>query len=203
MKISLKNLTSVVWKNILIIGFFTILGGLVFGAYAQHKKNTTFIAERNVVVAHKYDAENANQQVMADMSLSKTYEKMIESDNVAKVAWGKLNKKLKRQYSISDIKGMISAKGIDQSLVITIGIRSSTPKDSTKIVNAVAEASKIELPKMSPVVGTVDLFSPAKSVNAVSHTTPSSKKYVLLGASLGLLFGMVLAFTITTWKQII
>ena len=202
-KFSLQNLTSIVWKNILLIVTLTIVGGAIFGVYAQHKKTTTFIANRNLVVSHKYDPENANQQVMADMSLAKTYEKMIESDNVAKEAHANLNKKLKHEYSVNDIKEMVSAKGIEQSLVINVKVSAKTPNDATMIVNEVTQATKTELPKMSPVVGDIDLFAPAKVSDTEVHTTPSTKKYVLLGATLGLLFGMVVAFSITTWKYMI
>ena len=106
-------------------------------------------------------------------------------------------------HSASEIQSMIRVKTVDQSLVLDVSVRADRAKDATKIVNAVVDAAQTELPKMSPSVGTVSTFAKAKTSDATSQTSPSAKKYALLGAAVGLLVGMVLAFSITTWKNLI
>lgn len=86
MKISLSNLTKVVWKNILVILIFAVLGGAAGGFYAHTKKHTTYTASRSLMVAHRYNNSTANEQVQADLSLTNTYKDMIESSDVAAAA---------------------------------------------------------------------------------------------------------------------
>ena len=74
--------------------------------------------------------------------------------------------------------------------------------DSVKIANAVAEAAQTQLPKYSPNNSNVRILTRATRDNVSAKTTPSVKKYVVLGAALGLLVGMILSFSITTWKSI-
>ncbi len=173
------------------------------GGYATLKKHTEYTAERSIIISHTYKAETADQQVQADLNLAKTYTEMVNSADVANVARKQLPNKMKRVLSVDDIKQMIDVKPVDQSLVLKISATSDDPKTSTKVVNAVAEAAAVKIPRMSPVAGNVSLFSPAKVANAESKTTPSTKKYALLGMALGMLIGVVVAFSITTWKHLI
>ena len=202
-KITLNNISKVVWKNLIVILVITIIGSLAGGFYAEHKKHTSYVADRSLMISHGYNDSTANEQVQADLSLTKTYKGMLDSIDVANAARKTLPKKLQKKYSASEIQSMIRVKTVDQSLVLDVSVRANRAKDATKIVNAVVDAAQTELPKMSPSVGTVSTFAKAKTSDATSQTSPSAKKYALLGAAVGLLVGMVLAFSITTWKNLI
>ena len=202
-EMTLNNISKVVWKNLILILVIMVLGGLAGGFYAQHKKHTEYIADRSLMIAHSYNDATANEQVQADLSLTKTYKGLLDSIDVASAARKELPKKLQKKFSTSDIQSMIRVKTVDQSLVLDVSVRTAKAKDATQIVNTVVDAAQTQLPKMSPSVGTISTFAKAKTSDAQSQTSPSDKKYALLGAAVGLLVWMVLAFSITTWKNLI
>ena len=98
---------------------------------------------------------------------------------------------------------MVNAHPIDQSTIMNVSVEADNAKDATVLVNTVTNASVNEIERIVPSAGTIRLFAKAKTADAMSHTTPSTKKYALLGAAVGLLVGMVIAFSITTWKHLI
>lgn len=203
MNYSLKNIYQVVIKNLVIILAFAVICGGGMAIQAKMHRTTTYTAERSIYFESDYSGNAANEKLMADINLIKTYNQMIESDNVASVARKKLPKKLQHKYSVSDIAGMVSASQVQMSLVSTIHVKADSAKDSTLIVNAVANAAKEELPQMASSISEVRLFSAAKVSEATSKTTPSLKKRALLGVAIGLLIGMLVSFSITTWKKLI
>lgn len=201
--ITINNISRIIWKNIFVIAIFTIIFGLAGALYAKHKKNTTYESTRNVMIDHSYRNSAANEEVQADISLGKTYSEIIESKDVAKVAHRELPKKLKKKYSTEQISSAISASQIDQTTIIKVNAKTSSATDSSAIVNAVTEAAAMVIPKKVPYTSRVSLFARAMPDEAKSKTTPSTKKYTSLGVAVGFLLGLVITFSITTWKKLI
>ena len=137
------------------------------------------------------------------MGMMKTYSKIVESNDVANAAHKKLPKKLQKKYSTKQLSAMVNAHPIDQSTIMNVSVEADNAKDATVLVNTVTNPSVNEIERIVPSAGTIRLFAKAKTADAMSHTTPSTKKYALLGAAVGLLVGMVIAFSITTWKHLI
>lgn len=202
-KYTLGNISKTIVRNIVLIAVLTILFGIAGGFYAKHKQVTTYSNKRDLLVERTYTGATANEEVQADLSLAKTYETILESNNVASTARKQLPKKIQKKYSADDIASMTNAVSIPQSLVLEVKVKADSAKDATLITNAVAEASKSELKELAPSAGTVKLFAKARVSDAESKTTPSAKKYALAAAAAGLLIGMVVAFSISTWKHLI
>ena len=201
--LTLNNIWKVIWKNVIVIVLLMIIGGAGGYLYAHHKKTTTYEAERNVLIAHRHTGPDANDQFMSDMGMMKTYSKIVESNDVANATHKNLPKKLRKEYSAKQISSMVSARPIDQSTIMNVSVEAGNAKDATTLVNCVTKSSVNEIKRIVPSAGTVRLFAKAKTADAVSHTSPSSKKYTLLGAAVGLLVGMVISFSVTTWKHLI
>ena len=201
--LTLTNVWKAIWKNIIVIAILTIIGGAGGYLYAHHKKTTTYEAERNMLISHRHVGQSANDQFMSDMGMMKTYSKIVESNDVANAAHKKLPKKLQKKYSTKQLSAMVNAHPIDQSTIMNVSVEADNAKDATVLVNTVTNASVNEIERIVPSAGTIRLFAKAKTADAMSHTTPSTKKYALLGAAVGLLVGMVIAFSITTWKHLI
>ena len=201
--LTLTNVWKAIWKNIIVIAILTIIGGAGGYLYAHHKKTTTYEAERNVLIAHRHVGQSANDQFMSDMGMMKTYSKIVESNDVANAAHKKLPKKLHKKYSTKQLSAMVNAHPIDQSTIMNVSVEADNAKDATVLVNTVTNASGNEIERIVPSAGSIRLLAKAKTADAMSHTTPSTKKYALLGAAVGLLVGMVIAFSITTWKHLI
>jgi capsular polysaccharide biosynthesis protein len=201
--LTLSNIWKVVWKNVIVIVLLMIIGGAGGYLYAHHKRVTTYEARRSVLIAHRHVGSDANEQFMSDMGMMKTYSKIIESNDVANAAHKNLPKKLRKEYSAKRISSMISARPVDQSTIMNVSVEAENAKDATTLVNCVTESSVNEIKRIVPSSGTIRLFAKAKTADAMAHTSPSTKKYALLGAAVGLLAGMVISFSVTTWKHLI
>ena len=201
--ISMKQISGIIWKNIVTICVITILFGIGGMLYAKHKQVTTYESVRNVMINRSYDGADANEKVQADINLGKTYAKIIESKDVAVLARHSLPKNLKKEYSATQIASMVNADPLMQTTVIKVSVKSKDPKSSVAIVNAVTNAAAKKLPEKAGSPVKLSLFSKATVDEAESHTSPSTKKVTLVGAAVGFLLGMLIAFSVTTWKHLI
>lgn len=202
-KISLKTVAKIIWRNIIVIMAFTVVLGVVGGLYAKHKKSTVYEAERSFMTEHAYRGAGANEEVQADINLGKTYAEIVESKDVAKSARQMLPHKLRKEYSVKDISGMTNAHAVMQTTIIRTNVKAKSAKSAAKIVNAVTNASVKQINKKVPAAGKITPFAKTTASETRSITTPSIKKYALLGAAIGFLLGMVIAFSITTWTKLI
>lgn len=197
-----NNIYKTVVENCLVIIIFTIIFGMFGYFYAQHKQRTVYKATQNVIINHRYNGESANEEVQADMSLAKTYEKVIESNDVLRKSKEFLPNKLKKKYSVENISGMINAHVIPSTTMIEISANSSSANTSAKLTNAVVHAAEKEVPNKIPS-GAIKSVSKSSKDDAKAITSPSRKKYTALGLAVGFLLGMIISFSITTWTKLI
>lgn len=202
-KVSLNNISKVIWHNIIVIVIATLLFGLIGGLYAIHKRHTDYVSTRNLMTSSSYRGAAANEEVQANINLGDTYAKIVESNDVARIAHRKLPKSIKEKYTANQINSMVRAYPVSQTTIVKVSVKAETAKASSKIVNEVTNAAAVEIPKRVPSVGKISLFAKETTDNAQSITTPSTKKFILIGAAVGFLVGMVLAFSITTWTKLI
>lgn len=200
---SIKDISKIVWINVCIILVATILFGLGGNLYAKHKQHTTYESVRNIMTTRSYDGAAANEELQADLSLGNTYAEIVESNDTAKDARKYLPKNLRKQYSSEQISSMINAEPIMQTTIVKVSAKANTAKDSAAIVNAVTKASANKIPQKVTSAVKISLFSKAVANEAKSNTSPSTKKFTLLGAAIGFLLGLVLSFSATTWVYLI
>ena len=202
-KISLKNISKIIWKNILVIVITTLLLGIAGAMYAKHKQHTDYISSRNIMTSSSYRGAAANEEVQANINLGDTYAKIVESKDVAQVAHRNLPKSIKKEYSVAQISSMVKAHPVMQTTIVKVTVKAENAKASSKIVNAVTAAAEQQIPKKVPSAGKISLFAKATADDAQSITIPSIKKFTLIGAAVGFLLGMVIAFSVTTWTKLI
>lgn len=195
--------SKLIWKNIIVIACFTMVFGILGAVYARHKRHTTYEAERTIMTSSSYQGPNANEEVQADIGLGKTYAKIVESSDVAKSAQKYLPKKVRKEYSAKEIGSMVDAMPVIQTTLVKVRVKADSAKRSAQLVNAVTKAAAVEIPQKVPSAGKVSLFAKVSAADTTSKTSPSTKKIALLGAAVGLLLGMVVSFSITTWKHLI
>ncbi|MCI6852763.1 MULTISPECIES: YveK family protein [Limosilactobacillus] len=197
-----KDIYKIIIKNCLLIIIFT-LGFGVFGYfYAQHKQSTVYKTTQNVIINHSYTGESANDEVQADLSLTKTYQEIIKSDDVVRKAKEYLPNELRKKYSVNDIAKMTSAQVIPSTTMIEISASSPSANTSAQLTNAIVRAAEKEVPSKIPS-GSIKSVSKSDKDDAKSITSPSRKKYTVLGLAVGFLLGMVVSFSITTWTKLI
>ncbi|WP_295731807.1 YveK family protein [uncultured Limosilactobacillus sp.] len=201
-KFKLKDVYKIVIKNCLVILVFSVIFGILGYLYAQHKQSTVYETTQNLIINHSYTGESANEELQSDMSLTKTYAKVIESNDVTKKAKSYLPKNLKKKYNDKDIASMTSVRVIPETTMIKISAKSPSARTSAKLTNALAKAAEKEVPNKIPS-GSLKSVSNSSKQDAESITSPSRKKYAALGLAVGFLFGMVVSFSITTWTKLI
>lgn len=201
-KFTVGKFSRIIVKNIIVILVLTIIGGLGTGLYAKHKKQTFYYANSSVLVnANLNRTDYKNSAVMAEKGMMKTYEKITGNQETMKVAKRYLPHKISKAYSTDKMSSAVNVNSTPDSLILSISAKTDKSGDSVKIANAVAKAAQTQLPKYSPNHSQVKILTRANSNNVDSKTTPSTKKYTVLGAALGLLVGMILSFSVTTWKN--
>lgn len=202
-KQSIKKVSKVILDNIIVILICIIVGGATAGLYAKHKQVTTYSAKTNVVIGHNLDRNNyRNSTVLSDLNMMDTYEDQIKDPQVMRKAHSLLPKQLRHKYSVKDLTEDVHTSTEDHSLVMEIRATTGSANASTKIANSVAHAFRDEFKEMNPSSAEVKLLAPARESDVVSKTSPSAKKYVVLGAALGVLVGMIIAFGWTSYKKI-
>ena len=99
-KYSLNDLIKVIWKNIIVIVIFAIVGGGMFFAFAKHKQKTTYTAERSIMISHNLNSKKSVSQVDADLAMIPTYEDMIKGRQITDRTWQILPKNIKKGTSV-------------------------------------------------------------------------------------------------------
>ncbi|MDO4902902.1 MAG: hypothetical protein Q3959_01425 [Limosilactobacillus sp.] len=201
-KITNKRMAKAILINIILIGLCGIICGFGFRIIAQHRTNTMYDASMSVVISPNYDnTKDKGSAVEAAEKLIPTYQDILSDNVVSRKARKLLPSNLQKKYDDSKLSQTISTTNDPQSLVIKIHSQTGNSSDSVKIVNAVAEAFKSELPKINPESGEVHLLSKAKAVNIMVSTRPDVGKYTKLGLGVGILMGMTISVLLTTWKN--
>lgn len=200
---SIKTISKIVWKNVFIILIATAIFGLCGNLYAKHKQHTTYESIRNIMINRGYNGADANEKLQADINLGPTYAKIVESKDTANMAHKLLAKKMQKNYSAEQISSMVSAEPVPQTTVTKVSVKSDSAHDSATIVNAVTEAAAKKIPQKVTSASKVSLFAKATADDAKSSTSPSIKKFTLLGAAIGFLLGLILSFSATTWVYLI
>lgn len=201
-KYSINDIIQILLKNIILIIVLAVIGGGVLGIYAKHKQHTTYTASRNILISHNLHSKRVASQVNGDLAMIPTYADLIEERPVINKAYSLLTKKEKAKISNNDLSSSIKTETHPQSLVVNIKATSGNRNSAIIMANKTADAAKKELPKILSGLGKVYVYPKANNKNVVSETHSSVKKYTILGAALGALIGMVVAFVITSWKHL-
>lgn len=207
---TLKHFIKTFGKSICVVIIFALIGAVAMGLDAKHKKSTTYTASRDIVIAHNItrEFENSNNNnndslVAEDTNMMPTYKDIAKNRVIAVAAHKNLSKRDRAKYSVDDVNGAIDAEITPQSLVMKLKAQSGSAKESIAIANATAKAMKQKLPSLQPGAGRVTLLQKASSSDVTSKTTPSTKKYAVVGLALGGLLGIIVSFVVVTIKNFV
>jgi capsular polysaccharide biosynthesis protein len=199
---TLKEITSIFFKNILLIIVLAGVGGAIFFAVAKHKSSITYTASREIMISQNLNSKRAYSQQKTELNMIPTYRDMIESRQVMLAAKNNLPRSLKKKTNLIDLSKAISTDSHPDSLIISVKATAGDKKEAITYVNSVSEVAKEQLPKMQPGMGRVYLYPAANSKNVDKTVHTSIKKYTLVGIALGIIAGMVISFTITSIKEL-
>ncbi|MCC4399301.1 lipopolysaccharide biosynthesis protein [Limosilactobacillus reuteri] len=198
---TLNKLIKIIWKNIIVIILFAFVGGFTFFTIAKHKTSVTYSAERDIMIRNNLSNRAAYQRLRTELEMIPTYRDMLTSRQVMLNARKELPKNLQKRTSVEDVSNAISTNNHPNSLIISIKATTDNKSDSIAYVNSVAKAAKAELPKIQRGMGGIYLYPAATSKDIAVEVHSSVKKYTLVGVALGIIAGMVVAFTVTSIKE--
>lgn len=200
---SLKDITTIVWKNIILIVILGVVGGGVFFAYAKHKQKTVYSVERSLVINHSENRSDGYKQVKSDLQMIPTYTEIIQGKQISDDAYQNMSKKNRHKYSKKDFESKVTASAAPNSSVINVKATADDAGEVVAIVNNTVQTAKMELPKIQPGLGKIYTYSKVSIKDVQSQKTGSVKKYTLVGVALGVLVGMLISFTISTKKHLL
>lgn len=204
--LNFKEICKIIWENILIIFVCALVGTMLFGGLAKLKQHTEYSADRNIMISHNLQSskvEYKDSQLKADLNILPTYAELVTDRSVLANAHDNLSKRLQSKYTTSELKHVVKATAKPNSLILNIQVTAGKKSEAKKVANAVTDSFAQQLPKMKKDVGTIKKLSSVTSNDVSSSTGPSIKKYAVLGFALGVLGGMIIAFSITTWRKLL
>ena len=202
-KYSLNDILLILWKNIIIIIILAVAFSSMFGIIAKKKQHVSYTATRNIMITHSLNTRRSNSEINSDLTMIPTYAELIQDRPVINEAYSLLTKNQKMNVTRDDIAEAVKTDTKPQSLIISIKATTDNKDKSILIANTTAAAAKNIIPKIQPGSGNIYLYPKAttKNVNVENHS--KVKKYTILGAALGALLGMVIAFIITNLKHLV
>lgn len=202
-KYSLNDTLLILWKNIIIILVLAIAFSAFFGIVAKKRQHVTYTATRNIMITHSLNTRRSNSEINSDLTMIPTYAELIQDRPVINETYSLLTKNQKKTVTRDDLVEAVKTDTKPQSLIISIKATTDNKDKSILIANTAATAAKNVIPKVQPGSGNIYLYPKATSKNVSVENHSKVKKYVILGAALGALLGMVIAFIITNLKHLV
>lgn len=184
LEIDIKRLALALWERIWVI---LIVGALVAGialGYAWLFITPTYAASAQLYVNNTY-GENvpgfSTSQLAAAQSLANTYMVIMESRTVL----NKVQENIDMDYSVGQLKSMISAEAVNETEVFQINVISTDPKHAEQIANVMAEILPDQIAAVVPGSSVRVIDYAVENPNPVG---PNYSKYAIVGALVGCLF---------------
>ena len=191
-EIDLKRIFLALWSRAWIVILAGIVCAAVAFSYAYFLITPTYASSVTIYVNNTYVYNTqgfSSSQLTAAQDLADTYMVILKSRSVL----NKVAEKTNLGYSGKALSGMISAHAINETEVFEVEVTCTDYKHAAAIANAIADV----LPdKISEVVE-------GSSVKVVDYAEenqgavgPSYKKYVVLGAAVGILLSAVVVILV-------
>lgn len=188
-EIDLVDMFFALFEKLHIIVLCVMVGALLLNAYSYFFVKPTYQSTSKIyVVSASKDSVIDFSDINVGSSLTLDYEQLILSYPVL----SKVSDNLGLNYSIKDLKSMISVTNPEDTRILNITVTSTDKKEAMDIANKVMEVSIDYLPE------TMSTNAPnvaERARMAEQKAGPSYTKYTMIGALLGLLIscGVIIA----------
>ncbi|BDZ30485.1 Wzz/FepE/Etk N-terminal domain-containing protein [Lactiplantibacillus sp. WILCCON 0030] len=183
MKVDLESIRRLIVRySILIILFVIVFGGIGYTA-SKFLLNKTYTAQRQIMVKHKKQTET---QIQIDISLMPNYSTIVKDPIILNEATGQLKKKYP-ELSEASLQNNTNAYTQYKSTIFVVQSQAKTERQAVDQVNTI---SRVFASKINTITnaGEIKLMAAAQSGNMQS---PSDTSIALIGAVVGLLFGLL------------
>lgn len=190
--ISIQDIFNVVRQKISLI-FTCMFVGIGIAALGTFFLITPKYSSVVQMIVQSPTNENTNAQLSdlnANILMINTYKDVIKSNTVLGMVREELGKE-NLSFTDEELKSMISIEQSQNSQMFEIKVVTTNPKVAKLIANTIAEVFKEQLINFIQV-DKVTILSPA--VQNDQAISPNKKLNILIGAVLGLMIGIGLAF---------
>lgn len=191
---TINDIITIILKRLWLIITLALVGGLIAFSYSQYvlpKKYTSKIT----LYVYNDKAGQVNQTMnVNDFTLSArlvdTYMVILKSDTVLETVSSKISK-LGLNYSVAEIRSMISAEVVDETEVFEVRISAGNPEDAKIIADAIEQVAPAEIIRVvrAGAVETVD-----KATLPTTHSSPNVSQNTIIGILIGIVLACGLSF---------
>lgn len=194
--ISLEELFHVLKKKALLI-LMTTIAGIGLAAVVTFFLITPKYDSAAQLIVQNNQAEGQNTNLQNDINgnvlLINTYKDMIKGDIVIDAVQKELQSEYQFSYSNAELKSMIEVEQAQNSQMFQIVATSPEPRKAATIANVTATTFQ---EKAEDVLAVNKVTITSKGVVPSKAVFPNNKLNLLIGAALGLMLGVGLAFLI-------
>lgn len=180
LEIDLKRIVLVLWNHLWIILLVGVLLAAAGFGYAKVTKDPIYAANTKFYVNNNYPESPgySSSQLVAAQDLAQTYMVILRTHNVLDA----VAKETNLGYSYSQLKGMISASAVSETMVFQVTVTCGDYQHAAIIANAIAKVLPQKLPKIVDQAAVIVVDYATENPNPVG---PSYTKYALIGFAIG------------------
>lgn len=197
--ISIVELIQILKKKALLIIMTTIAGiGLAAGVTFFMLTPIYDSAAQLIVQNKQAEGTNLQNDINGNLMLINTYKDMIKGDIMIDVVQKELQKEYQFTYSNSELKDIIEVEQAQNSQMFRIIANSPEPRKAATIANVTAgifQKKAEDVLEVSKVTITSKGVVPSKAI------FPNNKLNLLIGAVVGMMLGVGLAFLIELFDK--
>jgi len=189
--ISLQEILKIIKKRLLLIISLTIVAVVIAVALSFYFITPIYQASTQILVNQKGSSEEVYSwtQMETDLQLINTYNDIIKSPVILDKVIEELNLDTKHEQLINQI----TLSSESESKVLNIEVQDSNPEQAANIANVTADVFKEQIPSLMNI-DNINILSAAKVSENPSPVKPNKTLNIAIGAVIGLMIGIGLAF---------
>lgn len=189
--ISLQDILKIIKKRLFLIISLTIVTVSIAIVLSFYVITPIYQAQTQILVNPKGNSEEfySWSQIETDLQLINTYNEIITTPFIL----SKVIEELKLDTTPEQLINQITLSSKSDSKVLTIEVQDPTPEQAVNIANVTAEVFQEEIPSLMNV-DNINILSAAKVRDNPSPVKPNKILNIAIGAVIGLMLGIGLAF---------
>lgn len=192
MEISFKDILRIIKKNLVFIIIISLIFSVCSFFVTKFFIKKTYTATVKLYVSADYKDSESGYDDLNRYNLSSklvaTYIELLDTNNF----YEDVSKALNNKYTASQLKGMVTFTGVEDTEVFKADITSNSPTEAKNIADAVAKTAPTTIKELLGGNSTLKIVDTATTPQ--NPTSPNVTKNVIVAFLIGLVFSIIIAF---------